>query len=100
MRSITGLLLAVAIVIPLYAQGNALLVGPASLSFNYVGVGAQPLSQTLLVASSGAPLSFSTSAVSGGGNWLSVGTAAGTTPATLSVSVNPGALTLGTYQGS
>jgi len=83
------------------AQGNALLAGPSTLTFTYIGAGLQPSSQPLLVASSGAPLSFSTSAATAaGGAWLAVGPAGGTTPATLAVAVNPAALAPGTYRGT
>lgn len=85
----------------MHAQGNALLVGPSTLTFTYIGAGLQPSSQPLLVASSGAPLSFSASATTAaGGVWLAVGPAGGTTPATLTVSVNPAALAPGTYRGT
>lgn len=86
---------------PLRAQGNALLVGPTALSFTYVGAGLQPSSQGVLVAASGAPLSFTAAATTvGGGTWLRVSPTAGTTPATLAVSVSPGALGPGTYRGT
>jgi uncharacterized protein (TIGR03437 family) len=53
------------------------------------------------VLSTGASLAFSAgAAVSSGGNWLSVGPAGGSTPATLSVSVNPAGLAAGEYTGT
>jgi uncharacterized protein (TIGR03437 family) len=85
----------------LQAQGNALLVGPINLSFTYVGAGLQPSSQGLFVTASGAPLAFTAAAATvAGGTWLRVSPAAGTTSATLSVSVSPGALGPGTYRGT
>ena len=59
--------------------------------------GAVPGAQTLSVASSGDPISFNVS-VSGGG-WLSVTPSNGTTPANLSVAVNPAGLVPRIYTG-
>jgi uncharacterized protein (TIGR03437 family) len=85
----------------LRAQGNALLAGPSTLTFTSIGAGLQPSAQQLLVASSGAPLSFSaTTTTVSGGVWLAVGAAGGTTPATLTVAVNAAALPPGTYRGT
>jgi uncharacterized protein (TIGR03437 family) len=48
-----------------------------------------------------ASLGFSATATTkSGGNWLSVSPASGTTPATLTVSIDSGGLTIGAYSGS
>jgi uncharacterized protein (TIGR03437 family) len=73
---------------------------PGSLSFAFAIGGTVPASQTFSVASTGAALSFTALAsTTSGGNWLSVTPSSGTTPATLTVSVNTAGLATGTYQG-
>lgn len=69
---------------------------PASLSLQYTIGGAAP-SGTLAV-SSAAAVSFSATP-SSAANWLAVAPAGGTTPASLSVSVNAAGLTAGNYTG-
>ncbi len=76
---------------------------PASLAFSYQIGASLPAAQTLALTSSGAPLSFSAATAvqtPSGGAWLSVNPAAGTTPASLSVSVNPAGLPAGTYNAT
>jgi uncharacterized protein (TIGR03437 family) len=75
-----------------------LSASPAVLRFNYVLLGDRPLPQTFSVSSSAAPLDFSASVVPGS-PWL-FSTAQGTSPGTVSVTVDPGVLTAGTYQGT
>ncbi len=74
---------------------------PAALSFYYQIGGPAPASQSISVSSSGAAVGFS-AAVStpAGGAWLTASLAAGATPATLSISVNPAGLTPGAYSGA
>jgi uncharacterized protein (TIGR03437 family) len=80
------------------------ITGPPQLTFNTsqltfaapVG-GPAPATQTLTVSSTNGPLSFTTAA---GSVWLGVTPASGTTPATLTVSVNPTGLAAGTYNGT
>lgn len=69
----------------------------SSLSFAFQTGGATPPSQNVSVSSSGGSVAFT--AVASGGSWLSAG-AGGTTPGSVSVSVNPGSLGTGTYNGT
>ena len=79
----------------------SLSLSRSSLSFNYEMGAAPPVAQSILASSSGAPLSLTASAVAtSGGNWLSVtATSGGSTPANISVAVNPAGLTPGVYSG-
>jgi formaldehyde-activating enzyme involved in methanogenesis len=79
------------------SNSAGLILNPTSLSFSYVMGGTTPAAQTFAVASSGAALTYTVSA--SGGTWLSA-TGGGTTPGTVSVSINPSGLTAGTYTGS
>lgn len=76
---------------------SGLVVKPTSLAFSYQQGGSLPSSQSLSVSSS-RTVSF-TDSVSGG-SWLSARPSSGTTPGSIAVSVNPGTLAAGTYQGS
>jgi hypothetical protein len=71
---------------------------PTTLSFNYQIGAATPAAQPISISSSGAALSFTTTA--SGGTWLSATPASGTTPGTVSVAVNPTGLAAGTYNGT
>ena len=73
-----------------------LTASPLSLSFTYQSGGATPATQNVNLTSSGNALSY-TAATSAA--WLTV-TPSGTTPGSLSVSVNPTGLAVGTYTGS
>lgn len=76
----------------------ALDVSPSTLTFTGTGTASQTLSVSS--SSSTSPLNFSaTATTTGGGNWLSVTPSSGTTPGTLTVSVNPAGLS-GTYTGA
>src|SRR5271165_5264465 len=86
------------------AQTNgqtSLLVGPTSLEFVVAEGDSQPLPQSVSVVSNGPALSFQTHAIltSTSANWLSVSQIWGTTPATLSVSVEASGLQAGVYNG-
>src|SRR5271165_1368450 len=86
------------------AQTNgqtSLLVGPTSLEFVVAEGDSQPLPQSVSVVSNGPALSFQTHAILAGtsANWLSVSPIWGTTPATLSVSVDASGLRAGVYNG-
>ncbi len=87
---------AAAVVVP------TLSVNPTSLTFSYEsGSSTTPSSQTFTVSSGGGtPVSFSAGTT--GGSWLSVAPLSGTTgtAGTLTVSVDPSALAVGTYTGS
>jgi len=79
-------------------QPPALSVTPASLAFTVTEGGAAPPAQSLAVANTGGgTLSFTTS---DDASWLAAAPAAGTAPASVSVSVNPAGLTRGTYSGN
>jgi trimeric autotransporter adhesin len=78
---------------------STLSAQPQSIAFS--SNGALPPAQTVLLTSSGAPISFSVAATTAsGGNWLSVQTLSGTTPASIPVIVNPGGLAPNTYSGT
>jgi len=73
---------------------------PASLSFNYTIGGIVPTTQTISVGSSNPGSGMTFNALVGVGTWLSVGQANGTTPGSVSVSVNPSGLAAGVYNGT
>ncbi|MGA2590613.1 MAG: hypothetical protein ABSH32_11900 [Bryobacteraceae bacterium] len=80
---------------------TTLVPTPASITFSYQSGGSQPLAQVLSIASSGAAVSFTaTASTTSGGNWLSVSPASGSTPGSLSVSVDTAGLSPNTYSGS
>ena len=82
------------------AGGAAISATPGTISFSYTIGGAAPVTQTMSVSSPGADVSFSVTASTSSGSWLSVSPGTGTTPATLSVSVSPTGLPGGVYQGA
>ncbi len=84
--------------IPLAGAASALRLATPALSFAFQQGGTTPPAQTVAVASSDAPLNFTV--VASGGAWLSVTPAAGATPGTLTVSVNPAGLAPGNYNGA
>ncbi|HTS65331.1 MAG TPA: IPT/TIG domain-containing protein [Candidatus Acidoferrales bacterium] len=73
----------------------------ATLSFAQVSGGPAPAAQTVAVTGSPVALNFTVTASTtpAGGTWLSATPASGTTPATVSVSVNAGSLGAGQYTG-
>jgi len=73
--------------------------GGSSLSFSY-RAGDNTPSPLSISVTGGSGLAFTATAKSDSGNWLSVSPLAGTTPATLSVSISPSGLAAGTYNGS
>ncbi len=77
---------------------QTLSVPAAPLSFAYQIGGAQPATQQLAVSSTGGGVAFTAATTSSG--WLSVNATSGTTPQSLSVSVNTQGLQAGTYTGS
>jgi uncharacterized protein (TIGR03437 family) len=81
------------------AAANSISATPATLQFSYTIGGPVPPAQTTNVSSSGAALSFTASATTGG-NWLSVSPSSGTTPAALNISISPAGLPGGVYQGA
>ncbi len=78
-----------------------LLPTPAAITFTSTAGSGAPAAQSLAVNSSAGALNFTaTPGTQSGGGWLSVSPGSGTTPANLSVSVNPAGLAQGTYNGS
>jgi uncharacterized protein (TIGR03437 family) len=78
----------------------SIIAAPLSLSFFVPGDGSAPAPQTVTVVSPGGNTSFTASAVSQGGSWLSV-TGGGQTPGSITVTVNPTGLIPGqTYNGA
>ena len=69
---------------------------PNSLTFSYLANSPPPAAQTVSITS-GSAIAFT--ALASGGGWLSVTPTSATTPATLSVSVNPTDLIAGPYAG-
>jgi uncharacterized protein (TIGR03437 family) len=78
---------------------QSVVVNPTSLTFSYRSGSTSPLVQQLNVTSTGAATNVSASATSSGG-WLSVTPALAPTPVPFSVSVTPGTLAAGGYDGT
>jgi Viral BACON domain len=68
---------------------------PRAVSFAYQSGQSDPGAKTIRVLSTGTPLGFT--AAAHGGTWVSVTPSGGTTPGTLSISVDPSGLASGTY---
>src|SRR5690606_22006127 len=83
--------------VTLNVTSASLSASPSQLSFTHVAGAAAPAAKTIQVSSAAA--SDFTVGVSGGG-WLSANPASGTTPASVSVSVDPSGLAPGVYNGS
>jgi uncharacterized protein (TIGR03437 family) len=80
-------------------QPPQLLTSVASLTFNQSQHGA-PVSQPLgILVQGGNTATFTATASTQSGNWLSVSPATSAAPATLTVTADPGNLTPGTYSG-
>jgi len=80
------------------AAGPTLGANPGTLSFSFEGV--IPPAQAVFISNVGEGDEFGwTATVTEGADWLSVTPTSGTTPATLSVSVDPTTLSSGTYSG-
>ncbi len=79
---------------------NTLTASPNSLSFLYQAGGTLPASQSVAVGSTVSALGFTATASTNSGHWLSVTSSGATTPANLTVSVNPAGLTPNTYTGA
>jgi hypothetical protein len=78
---------------------GALETTPGTFAFTYQIGGSAPPAQPLTVTLSGGALSF-TAAASTVSTWLTVSPNSGSTPANLSVLVNPAGLAAGTYSGT
>jgi uncharacterized protein (TIGR03437 family) len=72
-------------------------ISPSVLNLAYQSGGSLPQAQSIAVSATSAA---AFTAVASGGSWLSVNPASGTTPANLSVTVNPAGLNPGTYNGT
>lgn len=92
-----GVAQTVAVALTVSAPG-LLAVTPATLAFSYIAGNAAPATETVPVTSTGPAVTFTATASSTG--WLSVTQSATTTPATLTVAVNPANLGAGSYTGS
>jgi hypothetical protein len=75
----------------------ALGASPASLTYTYQIGGSAPAAQPVALTSSGNALNYTTATST---TWLSATPPSGTTPGSLSVSVNPSGLAAGTYTGN
>lgn len=87
---------AVAVTLTVTATGPAsLAVAPQKLMYSYTVGGAVPAAQNVAITNAGGgSLPWAASA---GASWVGLSPASGTAPATLWVSVNPAALSAGTY---
>ena len=77
----------------------SIAVDRSSLTFSYQQGGTAPQAQTINVTSAGSAVNV-TAAVATGSNWLGVSPPSGTTPVGFSVSVSPGSLAVGGYDGT
>ena len=77
----------------------ALIVSPTALSF-YYEVGFQPPSAQVVSVSAGSTNFAASVSTSFGGKWLSTNNTGGLTPSSLSISVQPAGLAVGTYAGT
>ena len=78
------------------AQNSPLSVSPSQLTFNVQS--SSTTSQNLVIFSNNGSAAFTATATSSG-NWLTVTPQAGTSPAVVSVTINPASLTMGSYAG-
>jgi uncharacterized protein (TIGR03437 family) len=92
-----GLAQTVAVTLTVSVAGSLTLTSSPPV-FTYTVGDAVPAAQTLSVVSTGQAVTFTVAATSSG--WLSVTPTSATTPANLSVSVNPANLGPGSYTGS
>jgi len=82
-------------------NGGTLTVPTTTLSFVQAAGGGPPAAQTIAVAGTPVPLSFTVgSSTQNGVSWLSATPASGTTPGNVSVQVNAGTLAVGQYTGT
>jgi uncharacterized protein (TIGR03437 family) len=75
----------------------ALAISPQALTFNYSVGSSAPAAQTVSITNAGAGTLTFTAAASSSPYWLAVSPSSGSTPGTLSISVNPANLAAGTY---
>jgi hypothetical protein len=84
--------------VTLDVTAQPLLSSGSTLSFSALAGGPASATQTFSATSNGTPAPFTATVFPNSGNWLSVTPASASTPATLTVSVNPGSLAAGLYQ--
>ena len=97
MAGIAPVVIPVTVVI---SSSNTAAAAPQSLTFGQPFNGPAPPSQTIAVSSTIAGLSYAASATTySGGSWLSVTPTGGTTPGSVTVSVNGANLGMGPYSG-
>lgn len=82
------------------SSSPAISANPSALSFAYQVLGAAPPAQSVAVGGSSALPFTAAVATNSGGSWLAATPTSGTTPNSLSVSVNPASLTPATYTGT
>ncbi len=89
----------VTIPVTFQVSSGSLTVSSTSLAFSFTSSGSNPPAQTVQVTGNGGVLNFTAAANSAvaGTNWLSVTPTTGTTPASLSISVNGANLSPGNY---
>ena len=90
------------ITVTLTVSVNPLLsLSPNALEFTYQVGTPTPAAKTITPVSTSGTLNYVvTASTNTGGNWLTIGTPAGTTPTDISISANPAGLTAGTYTGT
>lgn len=88
--------------IPVTLNLAAAVATPSATTLSFTGQtgGAAPAAQTISISTNGVPLPFTAVSNDGGINWLSVTNASGTTPGSVTVSVDATKLTTGTYFGA
>jgi uncharacterized protein (TIGR03437 family) len=80
------------------AAAPSLTVPTAPVNFSFQSGGPVPAAQSVLIASAGGNVTYM--AVANSSGWLSVSSGGGTTPSSVSISVNPAGLAANTYTGS
>ena len=83
------------------SNSPAISASPTSLNFAYQIGGTAPAAQSISIGGSSALAFTATASTSSGGSWLMVNSGSGTTPGSVSVSLNTAILTTtGTYSGT
>jgi hypothetical protein len=77
----------------------AITIQPSAVNFTYLLGGSSPPAQTVALTGNTGTVGF-TAAASPASGWLALNSGSGTTPATLSLSVNPAGLNPGVYNGA
>jgi len=90
----------VSLVVSSAAPAPAVTATPASLTFSSQLGGSPPAQQTLQLSGPAGAALFFIAAATSAANWLSVSSTTGSTPASLTVSVAPAGLAIGTYIGA